>query len=382
MKGKKKCQICEKKSLCIQCPYCQVLYCAVCIKSYLMKSIQLPHCHMCRMEWIEVLHILSSSFQKKYKKRMEHIIFLQQQTKLYPLQNFALYEINKNKIVLDIKTICTKIKQNQLNENQMVRTQREINRLLKQELLSCYQKETQIRNQKVYLCDTIPIAHCTNLTCRGFISPFYQCDICKVKVCPTCVKIHDTEECIPESKSCPYCQKTVFKTKEDITFCFQCHHGFSWENGKEHLILPHIIEPLYIPTRHVLYNIYFLNEKASRYALHIRHLRRFTLDQYTEIKDIRNECIEYLEGKNNFIKKKWMDIVFSIKRKKLEQHIVATFIKKGEMLLSRLSECNKTNQTILDELDQLSEKSIQEVEDLDQTYGCKGIVLKKYFTCI
>lgn len=382
MKGyKKKCQLCEKKSTCLSCPHCQVHYCVPCMKSYLMKSIQMPHCHECRIEWIEVLSMLSVSFQKKYKKRMEHILFLQEQTKLYPLQPFALYEIKTDQIGNEIKNILLQIKENKLNEDQMVRVQRDIDRVLKRDLLSCYRTNTIIRNQEIRVCDTIPISHCTNSTCRGFISPFYKCGICKVQVCPICVKKHnDNEECIPESKSCPYCKKMVFKTKEDTTFCFQCHLGFSWENGKEDLIQPHIVELINISSRPV-YNIYFLQEKATRYSLHIRHLRRFILEQYTEIKDIRNERIRYMEGKSLSIKKKCAEIVFSSKRNKLEQRIVATFIEKGEILLSRFSECRETNQSILDQLDQLSEKSIQEVEELDKTYGCKGIVLKKYFTC-
>ncbi len=364
-----------------------------------MQSIYLPHCRSCRMEWPELLLQLPVSFRKMYQARMEHILFLKEQTYLPLLQPTVLYNAKLKEMRLSLKNITEQKCKNDLCEDQLVSTQRERNRLLTNEYNKIEHAMTILKKNPPLETSTVPLTHCPIDSCRGFISSSFQCGLCFVNVCASCIKVHDTCECVPrQTISCPHCQERVYQTECDTTFCFHCHKGFSWTKGKELAIQPKLIEPVALengtkrPTitglviglgllRHVIYEDYV---KVHRYYRNIRHLRRFVMEKYQDSHmSINGEHLAYLQGGDKAVFSKiCYAFHMSRYRRQLEQRLVAHFILEGENLIQKLNVSNETEhvRVLVTELDELSQHSITELGNLDKTYPYKGIVLKKNFS--
>lgn len=378
--------MCECKHKKITCPSCAYESCVSCIKTYLLSSIYLPHCSNCRKEWPELLMNLSDLFKKKYQSYMEHIIFLQQQTYMCGYQSIALHQNKLKQIKMIKKSIEIKRRENKMNEDQLVSTQREIDKNLTKEYKQVDQLEYDTRRNTPSKNDNV-LTLCPTHSCRGFISS-YQCNMCLIKVCHTCIQVHESSVGKCDSiatKECPHCKKLVYQTKEDITFCFSCHEGFSWENGPEKYIICNISKPIFLhvhPTRMSIFSVLrgIEYEKVDRYYKNIRHLRRFVINKYDTVDDLLIEQLEYMKGynKNTFMRKCYISYM-SRYRNQLEKTIVTHYIIVGEDLISMFSNNTDRNSLLITELDNLSNNAVAQLRKLNEKYPYKGIVLDKNF---
>jgi hypothetical protein len=324
---------------------------------------------------------------------MEHVLYLKEQTYLPPLQPKVLYNKKLDELNNTLLQIIEKKHENKLYEAQLVSTQRQKERILSIEYATTEQIMRTFKSNTPSKYKDIPIAQCPTESCRGFISSTFKCGLCCTEVCKDCIRAHSDEskrECVPRSKKpCPYCDKDVYQTLEDTTFCFHCHSGFSWEKGQEPDIHYITIQPVVLPRRYIRIALltslsYDDYTKVILYNNNILHLKRFVIDKYyTNDRENKNDRLVYLKGGNKelFIKKIYRFYI-SRYRLQLEHCIVSQFILGVEDVIQHMVVSNDatSNKLLIYRLDELSEKSISKLTDLDKTYPCKGIVLKKNFS--
>lgn len=356
--------MCKHKTKLVKCPHCTFESCIPCITTYLMESIHLPHCQSCRHEWPEIISKLS----KEYKIKMEQTIFAREQTYLAHLQPIVVFE-NKMDELRRLKT------ENQLNEDQLVSTQRAKERALNLSLI-----HTQPLSPK------LPVAFCPVEKCRGFISDF-QCGLCFVKVCQLCIRVHEDEEnaCIPcETKQCPHCDSCVYQTSKDTTFCLHCHQGFSWLKGAEPAIHTTEIQSIHLSTSIKLgllggtfYRDYVKVLKCHRNICTLRVM--MTNYEKNLKKELETERLFYLKGGHDIIFiQKFYQFQMSYYKRHCEQAIITHFILVGEDILAILNTLTTPPNTnpqiaeLVQKLDDLSIQSMIQLKKLDKIYPHTG----------
>lgn len=240
----------------VTCPYCSITVCMVCVKHYLLETIQDPHCMDCRREWDRefIDTALTKDFRSKSLKEHREDILLDRERSLLPATQPIVEDIltgrrmRRNEIPpleKQQQAIYIQITQlhNQINEinNKIREVNRAADRLEGRRTTYTMTEERTERRQFVRGC---PVTDC-----RGFLSTAWKCGICETWVCPDCHEIKGKERdaphtCKPEiletvkllaadTKPCPKCSAAIFKVEGcDQMWCTQCQTAFSWRTGR------------------------------------------------------------------------------------------------------------------------------------------------------
>jgi hypothetical protein len=251
----------------------------------------------CRKEWnLDILNTLlpKSFITDEYRKNRELILFEEEKTYLPPLQEEAERLLGINRLERKILDLEHKKRENFAKEDQLVSTQRLIDRQLQQDITTVYNQrgtllhksiKSNAREKKEF------IMKCPMENCRGFLSSKYKCGLCESTICKDCHRnVEEKQEkkeenkqenqeenpeakqeekqqeekqqeekqqeekqeekkehvhvCNPDdvatitelqrtTKPCPKCHCRIYKTDGcDQMFCIQCHTAFSWRTGE------------------------------------------------------------------------------------------------------------------------------------------------------
>ena len=206
------CNICGENYIAkeAKCPFCDFVCCQTCFDTYLLTTRGDTKCMNCKEHFdLNTIWKLSKSFNNYLDFRFEQL--LQKEKSLFQ------------------ETLM------QIERTSGRRTQSE------------EEKQTFIK-------------HCSVSSCKGTVNGKWNCRLCNTPHCDECGEIKNTEHvCDPNlvqtfdelrknSKSCPKCAVSIFKTEGcDQMFCIVCHTAFSWttleiETGRIHN--PHYYEIL------------------------------------------------------------------------------------------------------------------------------------------
>ena len=233
----------------IKCPHCQLSSCVKCNKSYLLSSIHEPHCSSCRKTWS--VEFMNTNFPKyfmknTYRANRELVYFKEEETLLYEIQPLAEFRKGMNLLNESIIAKNMEIKANEDNEDQLVRTKREIYRRLKNELDACKKDLETYKRKDILLLNKQVVMKCPISECKGFLDSTFHCGSCNSHVCINCHcnKTENEHKCNSDdvakitklnrttTKPCPKCHTSVFKSDGcDPMFCLDCHTPFSWKTG-------------------------------------------------------------------------------------------------------------------------------------------------------
>ena len=240
----------------VSCPYCSVVVCMVCVKRYLLETIQDPHCLSCRREWDRefIDMALTKEFRSKSLKEHREDVLLDRERSLLPATQPIVEDILQGRIMRRTEIPPLERKQqelyqqitalhSQINEisRQIGEVHRAADRLERRRTTHTGVEERVERRQFVRGC---PVADC-----RGFLSTAWKCGICETWVCPDCHEVKGKERdaphtCKPENietvklleadtKPCPKCAARIFKVEGcDQMWCTQCQTAFSWRTGR------------------------------------------------------------------------------------------------------------------------------------------------------
>jgi hypothetical protein len=249
---------------------CDFEACRTCAQTYLLSTIQEPHCMQCRNKWpLEfVKHNLGASFVNGALK--EH------QTKIITEKSLAKRE--------ELMPLAINYRNDQNDKKKIAELKEKISELKKQMMehineMEEHENTIRVRNgQRPYYRDyrrnegggAAPalapapepkhkfIMACHNANCNGMINKNYCCELCDKKTCSKCLEVEsEGHECNPDSvesakllrnstKPCPKCATRISKIGGcDQMWCIECKTAFSWNTGTietHHIHNPHYFE--------------------------------------------------------------------------------------------------------------------------------------------
>lgn len=251
----------------IVCPRCQKGVCMVCVKKYLLESVEDAHCMICKTHWNREFfdESLSQHFRtKEYRIHRENVLCEREKSRIPETQ--ALYgAISERLKSLEEEQRTFRCYIAQL-EAQLEDVRRDFKRKIENCKFVIRQRDRQkYRLQNVLIgetdhvegdeqlrIDTIEktknlIVPCPNAKCRAYLNEKYVCDNCHVVVCKKChvLKNEDAHVCKEDdiatirqirkdSRPCPGCGINIYKIDGcDQMWCTMCHTAFSWRTGEK-----------------------------------------------------------------------------------------------------------------------------------------------------
>jgi hypothetical protein len=376
------CNICievKKDEKMFKCFGCKYTNCIDCHKTYLLSSINDPHCINCRTI------IQYDYFLQKFDKKW---VFNQYKKHKYSI----LWEREQSLIPQTVHFISLK-KQEKVLNNKKDELYKEIEKLNLEISYLKLSSNNSIKKkfQYTYSC---PIENC-----KGFLNEEFICEICDSTICKKCyIKVEKDElknhECNSElvetfntikkeAKPCPTCGEFISKISGcDQMFCIKCGSAFSWKTG---LIEKGIIHN---PHAHIFFQNnpdaqqnYLNNINNNGCRTHIPHFQLFINSFFTEknykllsiihrkITEFRqytrDRCLNYLQNnneKNQDLRERYINNDITEKKLKETLHardkknnftrnIVQTILHSyeiAEILLWNIVDCIPKNNNIND----------------------------------
>jgi len=243
----------------VECEHvsCKYKVCLECARSYLLNSINDPHCMECKANW-------SAKFMLILKKNWLSDIYRPHREKL-------LCDIEMSKMA-ETMPDAERYKAAKVQEGIANDIRKQYN-AMKAELdkLSAKFNEAQRLTSQIRRGQNNPkeekkefFMPCPVVDCNGMLSTQYKCGICETFACPDCHEVIGLNKaeaehtCDPnnvasalaikkETKQCPGCHNRIFKTEGcSQMWCTGCHTAFDWTTGRkvvsERLHNPHYIE--------------------------------------------------------------------------------------------------------------------------------------------
>lgn len=222
------CPICIeiKKDECLiyRCNACKYISCVDCYRTYLLSSVQDPHCINCRS--VIPYDIFLDKFNEKwifnaYKKHRYDVLWDREKS-LLPQTMHYLSIKNQEKVLREKQSLLyNKIKEIQLEINN----------------LHIQSNKKNVKFNYSYSCPKD--------NCKGFLNNDFTCEVCISLVCKSCYvvigdKEHECDEKMvetfnmikKEAKPCPSCGEFISKINGcDQMFCTLCGTAFSWKTG-------------------------------------------------------------------------------------------------------------------------------------------------------
>jgi hypothetical protein len=290
-KGKKhaedaaeECAVCTEtfstKKRAVVCPFCPeektgTSACLECTQTYLLGSVQGPHCMACRHEWSSAF--MANTFPKafltgKYRKSRQEKAVEREKGLLAEAVEHVRVNAKRDLLaeeVADLRKRISALKsQYKEKSRELLREERRIRQAnapgvensdgesssSDEETL----RERRKRKEEVKAVEKVHyMFRCPAGDCRGLIERRgWKCGVCSTKVCSKChlplvldttvqgtetykahtCKVEDVETAktiVAETKACPKCASRIYKIDGcDQMFCTSCHTPFSWKTGQ------------------------------------------------------------------------------------------------------------------------------------------------------
>jgi hypothetical protein len=379
----------------------------------------------CKEQWDSVFmkKRFSTSFLKlEYRQQRENVLFEEEKVFLPPLLEEAKYLMLMEKIDKKICRGRDLLKENEENEEQLVREQRERREFLNAKinlLRTEYYKLMTLCRDSPKAEKKIFIMKCVVEDCRGFLSTKYKCELCSVHVCKDCHLVmeeenEDEHECKKDdvatvielqktTRPCPKCQIRISKIDGcDQMFCIQCHTPFSWTTGMVETGPIHNPEYFRLLAKGDIIDVrhrqhqggcgpmpeYYTLDQALRYQVlkgevttkllyyyqQIVHHRHITMPRFIA-RDDNKDRLKYLTGK--YDEKTFKQKVYvkseSFLRKRDERQIIDSFVTIGEEMFRSIVRGESGNDIVL-QLEKLTEMTRDAIIDLNNHYEFAGLV--------
>jgi hypothetical protein len=237
---------------------CKYKACLECIRTYLLTSMNEPHCMECKTNWSAkfMLHLRKGWLSDVYRPHREKLLCDIELSKIaetmpdaerykaYKKQEGITEELRKQYFAmkLELEKMQTKI-------NESARLTHHIK----------HGTEGAKKEEKKEF-----FMPCPALACNGMLSTQYKCAICEQFACQDCheviglSKTVNEHTCDPnnvasalaikkETKQCPGCHNRIYRVEGcSQMWCTGCHTAFDWVTGRkvvsERLHNPHWIE--------------------------------------------------------------------------------------------------------------------------------------------
>ena len=313
----------------VTCNFCQFDCCTKCIQTYLLDSVNDPHCMSCKKEWDQefIRGKMTRNFMNKtYKKHREDILFEREKSYLPETQDV----VEREKFLV----------------SEIERMTRELERLRRTKKVGSGEKRKFIQP-------------CPANDCNGFLNNAWNCGICERKSCKDCHELKgENHTCDPNSlasvvemkknsKKCPSCGVPTFKISGcPQMFCMHCHTAWNWstqriETGIIHN--PHYFQWQRDGGRQVARNP---NDVICGGLYNAYEVRRKTRDNYIiRVRDMVDHWT-YVRGRNNMTEYS-PDETFELRKQFLRGHMTEEHFKKELQKIEKKTNVNRVYCAIL-----------------------------------
>lgn len=256
------CRVCcvkynKSNHLLIQCEQgsCDFKSCIECVRTYLLGSINEPHCMDCKIAWTpKFLLILKknwlSDVYRPHREKMLCEIEISKIAETMPDAERYQAAKTQEKITHELQKqwSLAKIALNKIHD----------------EIQKSHRTYLDIKNGKNVKEEKKEFfMPCPAINCNGLLSSQYKCGICERFSCHECHEVIGTKKTDPhtcdpnniasakaiknETKQCPGCHNRIFRIEGcPQMWCTGCHTAFDWNTGRkvvaERLHNPHWIE--------------------------------------------------------------------------------------------------------------------------------------------
>jgi hypothetical protein len=236
---------------------CKYKACRECIRSYLLNSVNEPHCMECKTNWsARFMLVLNKSWlgdiYRPHREKLLCDIELSKIAETMPAaeryKEWKKQEQETNELRKQWQALKFEAEKMWLKVTESARMTSAIK----------YGKENPKEEKKEFFMS------CPAVNCNGMLSTQYKCGICDTFACKDCnecigLSKTDTEHiCDPnnvasaqaikkETKQCPGCHNRIYRVEGcSQMWCTGCHTAFDWNTGKkvesERLHNPHWLE--------------------------------------------------------------------------------------------------------------------------------------------
>lgn len=229
----------------VECPNpaCQHICCKKCVRTYIVNTIEKPHCMSCKNTWDLGFcnENLNRSFMDgDYKNHRKKLLYDVEKSKMpatMPMVEEYLDLGNKKRELDIIKAKREEIAKiyNELKAKEYT---------MKNDIARIKRGKGQCKDKRVF------IKPCPVNDCKGYLSTSYKCGLCNTWTCSKCHEVigldknsehvcnenslKTVEMLKKDTKPCPGCGAGIFKISGcDQMFCTKCNIPFSWKTGKK-----------------------------------------------------------------------------------------------------------------------------------------------------
>lgn len=238
----------------VTCPFCDYDACKTCIQTYLLSTIENPHCMKCKHEHNRefIDSFCTKRFRNvEYKRHREKVLYEREMARMPETQPHAEYKVKMEKLRQDYYLL--------LDSFYMIRSMK-IEAEIKshpteqyEESMAKIREEIQVIVREV---NTLEVnlnetglerftRKCPSESCRGFLDMEWVCGLCSKTFCDKCgeesgdrhvcdEKLVKTMKLInKDSKPCPKCGTMIYKIDGCAQmWCTDCHTAFDWRSGR------------------------------------------------------------------------------------------------------------------------------------------------------
>jgi len=218
----------------VTCSFCDFKTCRKCVQTYLVDTVNDPHCMNCKQGWNRefVDESCTKTFRnKELKNHRENVLFEREKSFLPETQDAARREKQKRnlcKLIVDARAEIDRQKELVYTLERNIDT-----------LNAGHNIEENVIQKKQF------IRKCPVDNCKGFLSSNWTCDMCENKICSKCNEIkaeeHECDEKNVETanllkkdtKPCPKCGTLIYRSGGCAQmWCTSCHCAFNWNTGR------------------------------------------------------------------------------------------------------------------------------------------------------
>jgi hypothetical protein len=237
----------------VSCPSCDYESCRTCIQTYLLSSVEDPHCMECKINFSR--EYVDSFCTKKfrnvdYRNHRENVLYDREMARMPETQPYAERRIKMDTLKRKYYDLMDTLVLMRASRNDARRLNHEMGLYdiaideLRRQLTSVVNEANDIENSDI---DTGILAFtrkCPSETCRGFLDAEWMCGLCDKTFCEQCCEEllpnHECDEKTVETmklinkdtKPCPKCGTMIHKIDGCAQmWCTDCHTAFDWRSG-------------------------------------------------------------------------------------------------------------------------------------------------------
>lgn len=254
----------------VVCPFCDLLSCRRCCQTYLLSTIDDPHCMGCKNLWSRefVDSFCTKNFRNtELRRHRENVLFEREKIRMPETQpdvERILAMRHLNDVLLDQRNRLIRLHNRYTSQGISLEDRKHMKELqqLNAEMTQTFEDLNKLRNgATVGDHHSQPLAlvrKCPTENCKGFMNEEWFCGLCKNTFCEHCNElIEEGHVCDSgavetmkllkkDTKPCPKCGTMIHKLSGcSQMWCPDCHTAFDWRTGRievGRIHNPHYIE--------------------------------------------------------------------------------------------------------------------------------------------